>query len=366
LDVAGSLEYVLTWKTWDMPSGPPICALRARARPTSGNVFGGSPIDPLTGWPTAQARDHFPAHSPEYIAEKKAQGHGMANLNDVTQLAGWPTPMAGSPGTEDYNPAGNTDSSRKTVDLVGWRSPTKGNGDRGGQHPDQRKGHMLNLQDEVLLTGWATPVGRDCGGTPEQFLARKEKAVARGVQMGVALTSLSLQAQLTGWATPGAGDDRSPSRGWQAARDRHAANGVNKQMGLRDQAVHLISGWATPTTRDHKDGATDLEKAGVPINGLLGRQVSTAGWATPNASDEKWRYSNNEMAEKRAASGKQMSLEAQAHLISGSTTPSSPAPTERRGALNPYFSLWLMGYPKAWLTCLPSKASRSRKRSRGA
>lgn len=31
---------------------------------------------------TPQARDHFPAHSPDYIAEKKAQGHGMANLND--------------------------------------------------------------------------------------------------------------------------------------------------------------------------------------------------------------------------------------------------------------------------------------------
>src|SRR5690242_21166272 len=37
LDVHGSPEYVLTWKTWDMPSGPLICALRASARPTSGN-----------------------------------------------------------------------------------------------------------------------------------------------------------------------------------------------------------------------------------------------------------------------------------------------------------------------------------------
>ena len=46
-------------------------------------------------WPTATARDHFPAHSPEYIAAKKAQGHGMANLNDVVSLAVmWPTPAA--------------------------------------------------------------------------------------------------------------------------------------------------------------------------------------------------------------------------------------------------------------------------------
>ena len=82
----GSPEYALTWKRWAIGSGPAICALRASAPRTSGN---GS-----TGWPTAQARDHFPGHSPEYVDEKKAQGHGMANLNDHALLAGWPTPDA--------------------------------------------------------------------------------------------------------------------------------------------------------------------------------------------------------------------------------------------------------------------------------
>lgn len=33
-------------------------------------------------------------------------------------LAGWPTPQAGSPGTENYNPGGNTDSGRKTVAIA--------------------------------------------------------------------------------------------------------------------------------------------------------------------------------------------------------------------------------------------------------
>lgn len=149
-----SPEFELIWKHWPMLSGPPICALRAAARRTSDNGSGGS------HWPTPAARDHFPAHTPEYIAAKKTQGHGMSNLNDtvmlsawpspaardwkgapasmesferndnarplneVARLAGWPTPMAGSPGTETYNPAGNTDNSRKTVALVGWPTPT--------------------------------------------------------------------------------------------------------------------------------------------------------------------------------------------------------------------------------------------------
>lgn len=46
----GSLEYALTWKRWDMQSGPQICALRASVRRTSGSG--------CSGWPTPTARDH--------------------------------------------------------------------------------------------------------------------------------------------------------------------------------------------------------------------------------------------------------------------------------------------------------------------
>lgn len=46
----GSPEYVLIWKAWDMPAGPPICALRASARRTSGSD--------CIGWATPRARDH--------------------------------------------------------------------------------------------------------------------------------------------------------------------------------------------------------------------------------------------------------------------------------------------------------------------
>ena len=41
-----------------------------------------------SGWPTPQARDHFPSHSQEYVEQKKAEGHGMANLNDLVTLTG--------------------------------------------------------------------------------------------------------------------------------------------------------------------------------------------------------------------------------------------------------------------------------------
>lgn len=104
----------------------------------------------LAGWGTPTARDHFPAHSPAYIASKKAQGHGMANLNDQVVLAGWttptsrdwrgdinktrakgqqlpsqasiagwPTPMAGTPAQNGNNASGNSDFTRKTEAMCG-------------------------------------------------------------------------------------------------------------------------------------------------------------------------------------------------------------------------------------------------------
>lgn len=43
-------------------------------------------------WAAPQYRDHFPAHDPDYVAAKKAQGHGMRNLND--EAATWAAPAA--------------------------------------------------------------------------------------------------------------------------------------------------------------------------------------------------------------------------------------------------------------------------------
>lgn len=113
----GSTLYTLTWKAWVTPSDVSRSRLRASVRRTSETETTGWPTPTtrdwkdggeqknvplnallgrvawLAGWPTPMARDHFPAHSEEYVAAKMAQGHGMANLNDRAQLAGWGTPL---------------------------------------------------------------------------------------------------------------------------------------------------------------------------------------------------------------------------------------------------------------------------------
>lgn len=77
MDANGSPEYVLTWKTWAMKSGPRICALRALAPRTQDNAF--------IGWPTP-------------TVPVNTNGHQSGNNRFVTKcvsvMKGWATPRA--------------------------------------------------------------------------------------------------------------------------------------------------------------------------------------------------------------------------------------------------------------------------------
>ncbi len=170
LVVYGSPEYELTWKEWAMESGPPICALRASARRTSDNGY--------SGWPTPCAEDGTKGR--DSMEKSVARGAGNLNLPSTAaltdwntpratdgsnggpnqaggalpadaSLAGWPTPMAGNPGTENYNPAGNTDSIRKMVSLAGWLTPCA-NADAAG-NPGAKMQVMLGSQVKLAGSG---------------------------------------------------------------------------------------------------------------------------------------------------------------------------------------------------------------------
>lgn len=85
LDVSGSPEYVLTWKHWDMELGPPICALRAAARRTSGKDY--------SGWPTPTVRDAGGQSGKESAKKQAELGHPRSILAETVMLTGWATPQ---------------------------------------------------------------------------------------------------------------------------------------------------------------------------------------------------------------------------------------------------------------------------------
>ena len=154
--------------------------------------------------------------------------------------------------------------------------------------------------------------GRDCSGwrTPQTLDGERGPALNADAKAGQ--HSLTTEAQLAGWPTPVSNDDNKSVEAHLAMKSRM---GGNRTAITSLQVMAQTAGWPTPTRRDHKDAASTLEN--TPVNGLLGRQVQASG-AMPSGS---------------------------------------PASTEKRGALNAAFSLWLQGYPSLWMDSAPSAAS---------
>lgn len=144
--------------------------------------------------------------------------------------------------------------------------------------------------------------------------------------------------------------------------------------------AQAASAWPTPTTRDHKDGSYCPN---VPVNGLLGRVVCP----TPTANQ----YGSNQ----GGAAGRTGPVRGSVATIAKSMWPTptslaqakdgnneagnsaglvairkhsigSSEQTEKRGALNPEFVSWLMGYPPEWLSCAPSETRSIRGRRRNS
>lgn len=159
MGVNGSQEYALIWKHWDMPAGLPICALRASARRTSGN-------DSI-GWATPQANDSKMRISNAEMAMKR-------QLKPKAQV-----------------------TLEQQAHLVGWRTPTKCDGERGTYDPEkvqarrklEGKEHaQVTLVQQVYFMGWATPRARDAKNNGVS-IARAQQGVADSLDLQCKLVS---------------------------------------------------------------------------------------------------------------------------------------------------------------------------------
>ena len=225
------------------------------------------------------------------IYQLRASGHRISDSDST----GWPSPMAGTPANDRYNEAGNTDFSRKVVEL---------------------------------MTGWATPTGRDYKDSSSDGTVPENGLLGRQV-----------------W-------------GWNSPRATDGSNGGPNQSGgaLSNDAA----GWPTPQNSDWKG-------EGPNPNSQSGHGLSTqaAGWATPQAIDagkaREPRYKGDAPSEagNTRDPNKAGSYRADLKDQVGQTQSGSPSETGNKGVLNAALPLWLQGFPSDWLMVAPVKMSRA-------
>ena len=214
---------------------------------------------------------------------------------------------------------------------------------------------------EVIWKPWTTPWG--------QCLSRPRARVRTTCEIGSGLWQTMVQ------------DD---------ALDREGGK-VNSrgEPKLSGQAIQAASTWSTPRASPNENRTTKATPAQLAgkHGQYLAVQAITATWPTVMSSEARQGFQDRSRGKK----GTQESLSTVATLAAWPTPTSlakstdtnneagnsaglvairkhamashgSSAPTEKRGALNPEFVCWLMGYPIEWVNCAGSETRSTRAR----
>ena len=269
LDANGSLESDLTWKRWDMPSGPQICALRASTRHTAGNDY--------IGWRTPVASDGVGG-----VKTIIPKSNGKYKLRDQVPtseivLTGWPT-------TDTVGIGDGTDFETQLKALKERRERAKQAVKEGKVLAGSGRSMTLQMaaQSVMELTCWTTPCvvepntltprpSREATGRNTEYLGRQVHQIENwatplsrdhkdtGENLDITIrrqTSVSIQVRTVTdlWPTPVADGDRTTNYAQGGTSLGYAVRSISESSGMTS-----ISPNAEPSTAPSSTGALNPE-----------------------------------------------------------------------------------------------------------
>ena len=163
-------------------------------------------------------------------------------------------------------------------------------------------------------------------------------------------------SRLAPWTPPISGRDSiGPRSTWPTPQSVDGAKGSlgprphDTGISLPQHMAATMGQWPTPTVADVQGGRKNRSGARsgeLLLNGLM----TTAPWVTPSSRD--WKDSAGMATERDDGRSRldQLPRQMAATAPTGPTPNGSPATTAKRGAPNPVFACWLMGFPAAWIS----------------
>ncbi len=358
------------WKPWTTPWGAVLSKPRARVRTIS---------ETDTGlWRTMNTREKGGGEysDPEKARQRLASGHQI-NLQDqvLTTTGVWQTPVADDAVDRvkgKVNSRGEPKLSGQAIQAEIRKPkmvPTR-RGDKLRRETTNEYWARMEIEDPMAppqpgQSTWPTPRVTDNGGNGSPLRAANHKARLEdcvqsetialwskirasdgekggpNMSFGAGGQPLPSQAAQSTWKSPSAGDGSKMDALPPVILKRMEAG---QQIGLAHQ-VRMV--WPTPTSL-----SGGSETSNPPGNSRNNNNIRKhAIWATATSHERSH-------TPRQVHHGVQLANQA-AEISNGSS-----APTAKRGALNPEFVCWLMGFPIEWVSCGASVTRSTRGRRR--
>jgi len=188
-------------------------------------------------------------------------------------------------------------------------------------------------------------------GSTESALIWREKTTPAGAS----ISRLAVSTRHTNGTDNTGSHWRTPIASNKGGGDTHTVKQIEtmlergQSIKLQDQMVQVVANaahWVTPSSRDWKDSTGMATQAGdrTRIDQLPRQMVANAYHPTPMSLSFK---DSHQPGNNRSINTMRAYMPASART--GPTPNGSSVTTTKRGAPNPVFAMWLMGFPEEWI-----------------